>query len=733
MRSGRHAVDGHEGGPSGFAWRAVLIVLPVLLLALFGGLSLRQDRRLVESEIRERSQAHAEQAAESCLRMLLEQPRLGAQRVDATGLPGEGGAAALMFRIAADGRLLSPPDYAEVPEPQLRDTSRLTEQQAALWKRLESEADHTTNRLEGWREFLAGGPPEEFAALGYYRFGCLLASQGHDQATNALQTLISGYPDSLGETGLPLFTLAAHRLGEVELGNLAEFAESRAAVFERLCSNVVTRPSALTPWILERASERAERHPAGAASVGTWSAAWQQDEIRRAEYRSAQTAAAGRQWPPIFWYRRSCNLADMASGVTAGDHGATSAALAVRVGTFDRGDSLYVVREPESVSSHMEVASPAAALPDYVGVQIQVAGRAVTGQRGASAAHEGRWQRNGGSGSGVVLAQATRAMEDGTEAVRVIVSLVDPAGLYRRQRQRLFWFGSLIAVSAAVALTGLASTWAALRRQQALYEMQSNFVSSVTHELRAPLGALRLIAENFERGKVREPGEQQRFFQYMVQECSRLSAMIENVLGLARIEQGRQTYEFQETDVARLLEDTVRLMRAGAGERGVDLLLEIDPGQFQAVGDAAVVDGPALQRAVINLIDNAIKHSPAASRVTVGAARVQTTEGEKAVQGAGGNLRIRVGDKGPGIPESEQAKIFERFYRRGSELRRESAGAGIGLSIVKHVVEAHHGKISVESRSGEGSQFVMEIPWRPPQPHRFPLSGRMPPEGRGSG
>jgi two-component system OmpR family sensor kinase len=111
-------------------------------------------------------------------------------------------------------------------------------------------------------------------------------------------------------------------------------------------------------------------------------------------------------------------------------------------------------------------------------------------------------------------------------------------------------------------------------------------------------------------------------------------------------------------------------------------------------------DGLALQQALINLIDNAIKHSPPGSRVAVG------------LDGGAANLSLWVEDSGPGIPPEEHAKIFERFYRRGSELRRETQGIGIGLTIVQHIVEAHGGRVTVRSAPGQGSRFTMELPRR---------------------
>ncbi len=273
--------------------------------------------------------------------------------------------------------------------------------------------------------------------------------------------------------------------------------------------------------------------------------------------------------------------------------------------------------------------------------------------------------------------------------------LTSPGILYASQRERTQLFGGLILFSACAAVMGLFTGWRSFVRQRELSELKSNFVSSVSHELRAPIASVRLMAENLEHGKVPEPERQQEYFRFIVQECRRLSSLIENVLDFSRIEQGRKQYELEPTDLNSLTQTTVKLMEPYAAEKGVKLDLARNGGTPVELN----VDGRAIQQALVNLIDNAVKHSAKGETVSV-----------EIKQSGSSAVNISVSDHGPGIPLAEQEKIFERFYRLGSELRRETQGVGIGLSVVKHIVEAHGGRVTVQSQPGQGSRFTIELP-----------------------
>jgi signal transduction histidine kinase len=245
------------------------------------------------------------------------------------------------------------------------------------------------------------------------------------------------------------------------------------------------------------------------------------------------------------------------------------------------------------------------------------------------------------------------------------------------------------------------------------------------------------MAESLERGKIPEAPKQREYFRFIVQECRRLSSLIENVLDFSRIEQGRKQYDFEPTDLVALTQQTVKLMDTYAAERGVSLqflladTINHQLPNYQLPDYQLPADGKALQQALVNLIDNALKHSPRGETVTVGLevqspkSKAQSPKPEdhphasriahhgSRITHHASRIHLWVEDHGEGIPASEHEKIFERFYRPGSELRRQTQGVGIGLSIVKHIIEAHGGRVLVRSAVGQGSRFTIELPLSP--------------------
>lgn len=276
---------------------------------------------------------------------------------------------------------------------------------------------------------------------------------------------------------------------------------------------------------------------------------------------------------------------------------------------------------------------------------------------------------------------------------QVVATLEDSSPWQMRWRLWTSAFATLLAVSILSALTGLWMLRRTILRERALSDMKTNFIASVTHELRAPVASLQLLSEGLEAGTVSDETKRRDYFRLMAEECRRLGGLIANVLDLSRIERGSREFRFEECDLHALVLDTVKLHEPRASSLGITLQTEaadLDP--------PAVVDAMAMQQALTNLIDNALKFAPRDSTVLVTLSQPDPQ-----------HWRLCVQDGGPGVPESERERIFDAFHRIGSELRRETQGVGIGLAIVKHIVEAHRGKVWVE---GEPTRFIIECPGR---------------------
>lgn len=242
-------------------------------------------------------------------------------------------------------------------------------------------------------------------------------------------------------------------------------------------------------------------------------------------------------------------------------------------------------------------------------------------------------------------------------------------------------------------LLGLILTLRATAREMKLAQAKSTFVSNVSHELKTPLALIRLFAETLELGRVNSKEKAQEYYHIINNESRRLTQLINNVLDFSQIEAGRKQYRFVRCDVADVVEEVIKsyeyqIINAGF-ELTTDIERELPP---------ALIDRDAISQALLNLLNNAVKYSDDVRRIGV---RLWASEGQIAIQ---------VIDSGPGIPLSEHEKIFEKFYRMNTGLVHDTKGSGLGLALVKHIVEAHHGRILVDSASGRGSQFTILIP-----------------------
>jgi signal transduction histidine kinase len=230
-----------------------------------------------------------------------------------------------------------------------------------------------------------------------------------------------------------------------------------------------------------------------------------------------------------------------------------------------------------------------------------------------------------------------------------------------------------------------------LREAQA-GQLQGDFVSAVSHEFRSPLTALRQLTELLAQGRIQDESRRRMYFDVLAKETSRLHRLVEDLLDFGRMDAGRRRYQFQPIDLTRLVEDTIREYQREADTNGHRIELVAHDGTL--IVDA---DHEGLNRVVRNLLENAVKYSPDAVVVWV----------ETACEGRTALLRVR--DEGIGVPPEEQSRIFEKFVRGDAAKRACIQGTGIGLSMVKEIVQAHHGRVTLQSEVGRGSTFIVEL------------------------
>lgn len=230
--------------------------------------------------------------------------------------------------------------------------------------------------------------------------------------------------------------------------------------------------------------------------------------------------------------------------------------------------------------------------------------------------------------------------------------------------------------------------------QQRVDAVRRDFVANVSHELKTPIGALMLLSEAV-LGAKDDPEEIQKFAQRMQSESKRLSELVKEIIDLSRLQSHDPLLAAYEVDIDEVVKESINLSESAAEARQIEISLN------EKSSGVVIGDRDQLIMAVHNLIENAINYSPEKTRVTV------------TISDAGELIEVTVADQGIGIPETEQERIFERFYRVDPARSRETGGTGLGLSIVKHVALNHGGEIAVWSKEGVGSTFALRLPRAP--------------------
>lgn len=551
----------------------------------------------------------------------------------------------------------------ELPDlPPPLDPKKLPVGLATLWSgaeqaeisRANPEADQTS-----WRQVLteASGTPWEAAAR--FRLARALFSQGNtSEARKELEQVAWGPQTLSGETGVPLDVLALRSL--LQLSEIDGRAREQASVWlDALFHRVLIRWRLPKSILDEWESREPDRAAAWLRVVGLHSDAQELGaKLTGAGVSSVQEVAhkLGRVWIDLNGTPRLLTTHPI------------------------EGGTWLVARTEQNVRDILRRVIATESLPKYCAVRISIAGHDL------SPADRGDGQELASIHSGFAS---------------VAIHLTQPGLLIGPQRTRSWIVGGLIALAAITIVGGFFAAVRAYERQREYSRMQTEFVASVSHELRAPLAAVRLMAEELTDPSATSMARQDEYHRLILREAQRLGMLIENVLRHARLERSEQSLEFRPLDLAEATRTAIQGLMPCAADRQVTI-------SFDAPEDPVMVAGDehALRQVVVNLLDNALKHSPSGSEVRVGIDTMPESAGSSAM----GSACLQVQDHGMGIPASEHKRIFERFYRLGTELRRETAGVGLGLAIVKRLVDAHGGSVTVQSAPEMGSCFTVVLP-----------------------
>ena len=265
--------------------------------------------------------------------------------------------------------------------------------------------------------------------------------------------------------------------------------------------------------------------------------------------------------------------------------------------------------------------------------------------------------------------------------------------LQQTAQREVLTYGILLSLIVALLILGAVLIVRDISRERESTRLKAEFVHNVSHELKTPLTLVRLYGETLQRKKSLSDEQKDECYQIITKESERLSHLINNVLDFSRIDMGRKEFDFQEGNLADAVSETLESYRYHLEKKGFSIRTHIDP-QIPEMP----FDREAVSSVLINLLSNAEKFSPDRKEVTV---RLFQKDNSAVLQ---------VSDRGIGISPKEAEKIFTRFYRSSNEIAAEAKGSGLGLPLVKHIIEAHGGQVDVESVPGEGATFSIILP-----------------------
>lgn len=648
---------------------AATILLPGLLLAYYGFIGIRAEQRAGVADVERQANATADAFAEGLERLFKSFEdatlnRLKSGQAVTTGLAEMSETLRVVFRFDADGHVVSP--FVVAPFDPVEDQALFFFGPLQVGERLQRLGDPARAALlfsQAARD--ARGPRARGQAL-FARANALHQVGDVHTATALFEEVAAQYPDVRDGHGFRLGDLARLKLGEIAMARDPVAGEARLRTHvEALLAE---------PWVVGRGAEPAVARRAIDLMASKANADWVGRTRGRLQERSGQLHWAERLLPEL----QSLGARGRLMRASTGEFAYQRSDHALWASTWTDEDQYVFALEFEGLVQQLRALAARAALPEGDVVAVVVGPEEAVGD-----------------------AITRRTLSPWFPGWSLAIHPRDPAGLAERQREERLRGSGIILLSVAMIAVGAFLSARLVQRELDAARDKSDFAAHVSHELRSPITQIRLKAEALQLGLAPDDASRERHYDVITREAERLSRLVDNVLDFSAIERGRKKYTFRPGDIGTTVARAVEAAKVAMETRGMEVRLSLPE-------DLPVVwhDVDAVSQCMTNLLSNAAKYGQEAGWIGV---EVRATDQE---------IEVAVSDGGIGIAPEEQRAIFEQYYRSTDPLARRRKGTGIGLTIVKYIMEAHGGRVGVRSAPGAGSTFFLHFPLRAPAMER---------------
>ncbi len=645
----------------------VTVVVPAILLAYFALASIRAEELNIDAGIERRSDSVVDQIHGDLVRQFGSfegacTSRLTSNQSPLTGLADLSPYLKVAFRFDREGRLVAP--FSWVPEEPVSEPSTFYRNQVRQARQLEVEGKHAEAALRYEQAARSTADPS-LAGEAEFAKARALRQVDPDASETAYADVYADYATVRDSYGFQLGDLVTLARSE---NTLARDSDVASVALQELVERLLA-----ARWTIGRPGEAAIARRALVLLEDRPDRDWVARSRVRLEERTEQLFWAGKLYDELQLLVNARASADRTE--TAVFHYVERPESGTLWATVWWGGEIYAFafdydRIAESLSEATQRANQLD--PELRANIIYPQGKPSQG------------------------AMSSRSLGPWLPSLSITAGPADPTLLAQTKARKRWVRITIILIAVGMSVVGVIIAARLLGRELEGARMKADFAANVSHELRSPITQIRLKGEALQLGLVYDDDDRQAHYDAVVREAERLSRLVDNVLDFSTIEQGAKKYLFRPEDLGEIIRNTVEAGRNAVESRGLDMEVTV-PEDLPVVW----VDREAIAQVLTNLLSNAAKYGAAGGWVGI-SARVQ-----------GNHVEMAVRDRGAGIAFEDQSRIFERFYRSSDPSVRRNRGTGIGLTIVRYIVQEHGGEIRVDSAPGKGTTFTITFPLQP--------------------